>query len=85
MDKKRASNKQRLEEIKRRLPELDRDTAIKELLAHIEAVEEEVTMMYQYYEESLLPQIEGTGWAARLARTDGRGQGGKPGSSPSKA
>ena len=68
-DKERATNKQRLEDIKRRLPKLDRDAAVKTLLAHIDALEDEVTAVYQYYEEFLLPQLEETGWAARLPRT----------------
>jgi len=71
--KERETNKQRLEDLKRKLPELDRDAAVKALLGHIDALEEEVTAIYQYYEEFLLPQLEGTGWAARLPRTNGRG------------
>jgi hypothetical protein len=72
-DKERATNTQRLAEIKKRLPKLDRDAAVKELLAHIDALESEITAVHQYYEEFLLPQIEGTGWAARLPRTADRG------------
>jgi hypothetical protein len=73
-DKTRTANNKRLEDIKRRLPELDRDTAVQELLGHIDALEDELTMVYQYYEEFLLPQLEGTGWAARLPRTSDCGQ-----------
>jgi hypothetical protein len=73
LDKMRETNTQRLEDIKRKLPELDRDAAVEALLAHIDALEDELTSVYQYYEEFLLPQLEGTGWAARAPKTNGNG------------
>jgi hypothetical protein len=55
----RKLSQERLDEIRALLVGAGHAQAAEELAGHVEALEDEVTMISQYYEEFLIPQMEG--------------------------
>jgi hypothetical protein len=76
-------SKERLEEITNTLIGAGQSQAVEALTGHITALEAEVTLISQYYEEFLIPEIEGSwsslkraaerrkDWADQVKKDDG--------------